>query len=209
MIGLFGGTFDPIHFGHLRPALDVMEALSLDALSFIPAHRPPLRGEPVVTSTQRVEMVKLAISKQPGFVLDTCELDREGASYTVDTLKLLREKLGGKIPLVLLMGSDAFAKLPQWHEWEELTEFAHIAVMMRPDAALDESGFPEGWLSERLTDSVGALRAEPSGKVFTVPVTQLAISATNIRERLAAGRSIRYLTPASVCDYIKEYGLYQ
>ena len=209
MIGLFGGTFDPIHFGHLRPALDVMEALSLDVLRFIPAHRPPLRDEPVVTSRQRVDMVKLAILRQPGFVLDTCELEREGPSYTVDTLQLLREKSGKSIPLALLLGSDAFAKLSQWHAWEKLTELAHIAVMMRPDAALDESDFPDGWLAERLTDSVGACRAKPSGKIITVAVTQLAISATDIRARLAAGQSIHYLTPEPVCDYIEEYGLYQ
>lgn len=209
MIGLFGGTFDPIHFGHLRPALDVMEFLSLDALRFIPANRPPLRDEPVVTSRQRIEMVKLAISKQPGFVLDTLELDRHGPSYTVDTLRLLREKLGGKIPLVLILGSDAFAKLPQWHAWEKLMELAHIAVMMRPDAALDESDFPDGWLAGRLTDSVSKFNRKPAGRIIAVPVTQLAISATDIRKRITASRSIRYLTPEPVCDYIEEYGLYQ
>lgn len=209
MIGLFGGTFDPVHFGHLRPALDVMEFLSLDELRFFPAHRPPLRGEPAVTSTQRAEMVKLAISKQPGFVLDTSELDREGPSYTVDTLQLLREKSGKKMPLVLLLGSDAFSKLPLWYEWKKLTELAHIAVMMRPDVALDESDFPDGWLYERLTDTTDKLNIKPAGRIITVPVTQLAISATDIRQRSAAGRSIRYLTPAPVCDYIQEYALYQ
>jgi len=208
MIGLFGGTFDPVHFGHLRPALDVMEALSLDELRFIPAHSPPLRGEPVVTSVQRAEMVKLAIADLPGFVLDSSELEREGPSYTVDTLRFLRKKSGKKIPLVLLLGSDAFAKLTQWQEWEMITTLAHIAVMMRPDAALNDDDFPQGWLSQRLTDSHDLLRATAAGRITTVAVTRLAISATDIRERLAAGQSIRYLTPAAVCDYIEVQDLY-
>lgn len=209
MIGLLGGTFDPIHFGHLRPALDVMEALSLDVLRFIPAPRPPLRGEPVVTPQQRVEMVRLAITPQPGFDLDTRELDREGPSYTVDTLQALREELGEATPLVLLLGSDAFSRLPDWHKWERLPDLAHIAVMMRPDAVLDEGGFPDGWLQARLTDAAGALRERPSGCVITLPVTQLAISATDIRARLATGKSIRYLTPDAVCDYIADHRLYR
>lgn len=209
MIGLLGGTFDPIHFGHLRTALEVKETLSLDEIRFIPAPRPQLRDQPQASTAHRVEMVRLAIQDQSGFVLDTSELQREGPSYTIDTLRQLRSDIGDKKPLVLIMGSDAFAKLTHWYEWEKLIELAHIAVMMRPDSKLDKFDFPAGWLKSHQTGDVGELVETSAGTVITVPVTQLAISATDIRKRLSEGLSVRYLLPESALDYIEHNGLYQ
>ena len=141
MIGLLGGTFDPIHFGHLRTSLEVMEALNLEAIRFLPAPRPRLRDQPILSPEQRIEMVRLAISDQPGFELDVRELNREGPTYTVDTLRQIRADIGGSKALVLIMGSDAFAKLTQGYEWEKLIELSHIAVMMRPEGHLNADDF--------------------------------------------------------------------
>ena len=190
MIGLFGGTFDPIHFGHLRPALEVMEALSLEELRFIPAHVPPHRDAPLITAEQRSEMVEIAIAEQPGFVLDTCELERNGRSYTVDTLHDFRKRYGKGTPLVLLLGTDAFAGLPKWNRWRELLQLAHIVVMQRPGG---DSGSTVGFadfLHQHYTDNPAALHHSPLGSILRVPVTQLDISATDIRERLKQGRSV-------------------
>ncbi|RUM94470.1 MAG: nicotinic acid mononucleotide adenylyltransferase, partial [Thiothrix sp.] len=187
MIGLFGGTFDPIHFGHLRPALEVMEALSLEELRFIPAHVPPHRDTPLITAKQRSEMVAIAIDEQPGFVLDTCELERNGPSYTVDTLHDFRQRYGEDTPLVLLLGTDAFAGLPSWHRWEELLQLTHIVVMQRPADDSKSTGIPADFLHQHHTDSPTALHHSPAGSILRVPVTQLDISATDIRERLRQG----------------------
>jgi nicotinate-nucleotide adenylyltransferase len=208
MIGLFGGTFDPIHFGHLRPALEVMETLSLEELRFIPAHVPPHRDTPLITAEQRSEMVAVAIDEQPGFVLDTCELKRNGPSYTVDTLHDFRQRYGEDPPLVLLLGTDAFAGLPNWHRWEELLQLAHIVVMQRPDGDSKSPAIPADFLHQHHTDDPTALQDSPAGSILRVPVTQLDISATDIRERLRQGRSVRYLMPQALIETISSLKLY-
>ncbi len=208
MIGIFGGTFDPIHFGHLRPALEVMESLGLDEVRFIPAHVPPHRDRPGRSTAERAEMVALAIAGQPGFVLDTCELEREGPSWTVDTLALLRERFGDAEPLLLMMGSDAFAGLPSWHRWERLVELAHIVVMTRPGDHPELAAFPAGWVEARLAAGADDLRGAPAGRILRLPVTQLDISATKIREALRRGQSVRYLLPEPLLDYIQSRHLY-
>ena len=204
MIGLFGGTFDPIHFGHLRPALDVMETLSLEELRFIPAHVPPHRDAPLITAKQRSQIVAVAIAEQPGFVLDTCELERNGLSYTVDTLHDFRQRYGKDTPLVLLLGTDAFAGLPDWHRWEEIIQLAHIALMTRPGGDSSRTGF----LSQHEVDHPEALHQAPAGSILRVPVTQMDISATDIRERLRQGRSVHYLMPQVLIETLSSLNLY-
>lgn len=209
MIGLLGGTFDPIHFGHLRTALEVQEAMGLDEIRFLPAPRPRLRNQPIISVEQRVEMVRLAIAGHAGFRLDTQELNREGPSRSIDTLKHTRQAIGDSEPLMLIMGSDVFAKLPLWHQWEQLIELAHIVVMMRPDVSLKADDFPNDWLEKYLTESPDESRELPAGRIFTVQVTQLAISATAIRHSLRQGLSARYLIPETVHEYIEENKLYR
>ncbi|MGF1644191.1 MAG: nicotinate-nucleotide adenylyltransferase [Thiotrichales bacterium] len=207
MIGLFGGTFDPIHFGHLRTALDVQEALGLAAVRFIPARHPPHRAAPGVAPTQRAEMVRLALADQTDFVLDTLELDRLGPSYTIDTL--VASTASASSTLVLIMGADAFAGLPTWHRWEALLDYAHIAVMNRPGVALVADRFPKGWLERVLVTDSDALRTASFGHVINLPVTQLAISGTDLRTRVATGKSLRYLVPEAVRAYIEYHRLYR
>jgi len=207
MIGIFGGTFDPVHFGHLRPALEVMEALSLDEVRFIPAGRPNLRDAPQADAGQRLVMLARAVDGQSGFLIDEREIHREGISYMVDTLASLREEIGAR-PLCLILGYDAFLKLPHWHQWERIPELAHIVVAHRPgwDGQVPEAPL-QRWLAERSCEAE-ALADRPAGGIVRVAVTQLDISATRIRELCRAGRDIRYLTPDAVREYILDNHLY-
>jgi len=207
VIGLLGGTFDPIHFGHLRPALEVFESLRFDELRFLPAGVPPHRPTPAVPAEHRAAMVALAIADIPGFCLDRRELERPGPSYTVDTLEALRAELGGTVPLALLLGADAFAGLDRWHRGERILELAHIVVGQRPGADLRwELGGPQ---RQRFVSNPDELGAVPAGCIWVAEVTALDISATRVRDVLAAGRSARFLLPDAVLDYIHEHRLYR
>lgn len=209
-IGIFGGTFDPIHYGHLRPALELREQLGLDEVRFTPAAQPPHRATPTVSSAQRLAMLQRAVAGVGGFAVDARELQRSGPSYMVDTLRSLRDELGTR-PLVLLLGLDAFLGLPSWHRWQAIIELAHIAVATRPGWSTAELQGNEAlarlW-RERATEGAAALHATPAGRMVMVPVTPLAISATAIREQLFQGRSVRFLLPDSVLHYIEDNRLY-
>ncbi len=206
MIGVLGGTFDPIHFGHLRPALELYEMLGLDELRFVPSHVPPHRQSPVVPAEHRLAMVERAIAGVSGFRVDPREIVRPGPSYTVDTLHDLRDEIGPAAPLVLIMGMDAFAGLPTWHRWRDILALAHVVVAQRPG---DATRADATWLdAASVVDSPRALRARASGQVLFQAVTQLDISATRIRACLRAGRSARYLLPDDVCQYITEHAFY-
>jgi nicotinate-nucleotide adenylyltransferase len=207
MIGVFGGTFDPIHYAHLRTALEVQQHLGLAELRFIPASVPPHRPQPLASAQQRLDMLRLAVGDQPGMTVDGRELERDGPSYMVDTLASLRDEPGGG-PLVLILGLDAFLGLPAWHQWTRLIGLAHLAVMERPGARLPEEGELAELVRVHRTGNRDRLAQSQAGGLVFVPVSQLDISATVIREQLAAGRSPRYLLPDAVLDYIHGEGLY-
>lgn len=205
MIGIFGGTFDPIHYGHLRSALEVKEQFNLTEVRLIPSAQPPHRQQPVATASMRLQMLELAISNQPGFVADDRELKREGRSYMVDTLQSLREDFPVQ-SLLLFMGSDAFNKLTSWHRWQDLFTYAHVVVLTRPGfitQALD------AFFTARLSTEKQALADHNAGRLFFQPVTQLDISATAIRQLIAAGKNPGFLLPDTVITAIKQNQLYQ
>ena len=208
MIGIFGGTFDPIHYGHLRPALEVCEALGLREMRMLPSSLPPHRDTPHAGAAQRLAMLRLALEGQSSLVADTRELEREGPSYMVDTLISLRSEVGDE-PLCLVLGADAYLTLESWHRWRELPELAHLVVAHRPGWRLEESapGLRE-LFGGRHVQSPAELATQSSGLLWLQPVTQLDISATRIRRLIAEGRSPRYLLPDSVLDYIRAQGLY-
>jgi len=208
MIGILGGTFDPIHYGHLRPAHEVYRRLGLMSLRVVPAAQPPHRQAPVATPAQRLRMVELAIAEFPGMAADDREIRRGGVSYTVPTLESLRVEIGAQ-PLCLLVGSDAFASLPTWHRWQQLFALAHIVVMERPGSPLAATRVLP-WALERLSSDITEIADSPAGRVLFVPVTPLDISATRLRAAIARGETPSPdELPAAAWAYINEHHLFR
>lgn len=207
MIGILGGTFDPIHFGHLRPALELLQELGLDHVRLLPAHVPPHRDVPHATPAQRRRMVELAVRDQPGLCLDDRELQRDGPSYMVDTLQSLRGEMGAR-PLCLMLGMDAFTSLPGWHRWEELIELAHLVVMRRPGWEASDEGPLGALIRSRQVGQAAELARSAAGGLLFCTVTQLEISATYIRRQLSQGMNPRYLLPDRVLGYLRDEHIY-
>lgn len=213
-IGILGGTFDPIHNGHLRLAQEALEQCGLETVRFIPNGMPPHRTVPHADAMQRLEMVRLALQDNPAFMLDEREVRRTDPCYTVDTLASLRAELGPQQPVCLLMGGDAFLQLQTWHEWRRLFELAHIVVMQRNgrplgNAILDADPTLRAEYHARLAPAPQALRESAGGAIVVLNMPTLDISATDIRERCAAGRSISYLMPETSTNYILTHKLYR
>jgi nicotinate-nucleotide adenylyltransferase len=198
LLAIFGGTFDPIHLGHLNAAWEAAELLDAE-VRMMPARVPPHRPAPIASATQRAAMLRAALRDQSRLVLDTRELDRDGPSYTIDTLQELRAEVGDR-PLVLLLGADAFAGLPGWHRWRELFEVAHIAVLHRPGTSAELPHELAQMIAERRVLDPADLREVVAGRVIHLRITPLEISATRIRELLQADRDARYLLPAGLFD---------
>ncbi|MBZ0093355.1 MAG: nicotinate-nucleotide adenylyltransferase [Sulfuricellaceae bacterium] len=210
-IGILGGTFDPIHFGHLRLAEEMAEGLHLSHVRFIPAGFPPHRVQPQARPSQRLEMVKRAIAGNPLFCADEREIAKPAPCYSVETLADLRRELGAQQPLCLLLGADAFLGLNTWHNWREIFALAHIAVAQRPGYPLAEQAMPDELKRElelRWQDDGAALAGLPAGRIVQREIAALAISATRIRRQIKAGESPRYLLPDAVLDYIREQHIY-
>lgn len=204
MIGVYGGTFDPVHYGHLRTALEVREEFALEAVHLLPCRQPPHRSQPVASAAQRAQMLRLGVRGRTGLLVDTRELDRPGPSYMVDTLKSLRGDFPNK-SLLLFIGTDAFNHLQSWHQWQRLFDDAHMVVMTRP-------GFHRQPLAEffqtRLVEAVADLPQAKAGKLHFHEVTQLDISATAIRALFAKHHDPGFLLPDAVIDFIRSHRLY-
>ncbi|MGD8556254.1 MAG: nicotinate-nucleotide adenylyltransferase [Chromatiales bacterium] len=207
MIGVFGGTFDPVHNGHLRTALDVQEALGIRRIHFVPLKEAVHRDQPGTPAELRCALVQAAVADQPGFIMDNRELHRDGPSWSYHTLESFRREYPDE-PLCFLMGGDAFNGYLQWHRPLEILELAHLVVMQRPDA-IRPGGELAALLDRRQTCEAGDLHASPAGRIFLQPVTQLDISASDIRQRIAVGRSARFLVPEQVLGIIQQLRLYE
>ena len=207
MIGVLGGTFDPVHFGHLRPALEIQQALGLDEIRLVPAHVPPHRSQPQASPQQRLAILLAAVAGDPAFTVDTREYEREGPSYTVDTLESLRAELAGK-DLCLLVGMDAFCGFTSWHRWHEILEYCHLVVMTRPGKTLPEQGELADFISRHRVADAETLKTRAAGLLLFHPVSQLEISATQIRKLLAAGKRADFLLPKNVLEVIRSEDLY-
>jgi nicotinate-nucleotide adenylyltransferase len=208
MIGLFGGAFDPIHFGHLRAALEVREALGLSEVRLLPLHVAVHREQPLAAAALRLRMVQAAVDGVPGLVADDRELKRPGGSYTVDTLASLRAELGADLPLCLLVGGDAFNGFLQWHRPLQILALAHLAVMRRPGSVLPRDAALRALLARHRAQRPEDLQAAPAGRIWTQAVTQLDISSTRIRRAFADGKSPRFLLPDAVLDLAEAAGCY-
>jgi nicotinate-nucleotide adenylyltransferase len=206
-IGIFGGTFDPIHCGHLRTAFELWQELKLAEVRFLPAGNPPHRDQIYANAEERLRMVRAAVADQPGFVVDDREVRREGMSYSVDTLIELRAEYPAR-SLCLLLGMDAFLGLPHWHRWRELLTLAHIVVAHRPGWKAPERGPLGELLVDHGTGTARDLHERPAGRVYVRAVTQLEISSTELRALLAAGRDPHYLVPDQVRQIILDTRCY-
>ncbi len=210
LMGIFGGTFNPIHHGHLRLAQALAENLSLNEVRFIPAANPPHKTAPLVSATQRASMVQLAIAHNPCFTLDTRELSRSGASYTIDTLISLYNEFNDAA-LCLMMGSDAFVQLDTWHRWQELLDFCHIILVQRPHQTNTNSWTPalSYLMQQHYNEDTGALSQQRSGLITMQNVNALNISSSHIRQLIQHGKQPSYLLPEAVLAYIEQHQLYR
>ena len=215
LMGVYGGTFDPVHFGHLRIAEELAEILRLDEVRFLPAGHPRLRSDPEGSQHHRKTMLHEAIRDNRRFLLDDREFKRSGESYSVVSLRELRNEFVEKsTAFCFIMGADAFLKLPDWYQWRELFELSHLVIVDRPGqvSVVDRVCLPPVLKEEcfnRWTDDPNVLRSVQSGHVFTTETTLLDISATMIRACIAAGKSARYLLPDNVLDYIGIHHVYR
>ncbi|NNJ64369.1 MAG: nicotinate-nucleotide adenylyltransferase [Xanthomonadales bacterium] len=207
-IAILGGTFDPVHNGHLRAALEVREQFGLDEIRLLPAGTPPHRPAPEASAGHRLAMLQQVAAVYPGFRVDDREIRRAGYSYMVDTLEEIRAEAVAA-PVLLAIGQDAANALDRWHEWERLFDLAHLVVMCRPDSRAEYGdGLSEQMERRRFPDSADLL-SSPAGRVCSMAITQLDVSATAIREAIRAGRSPAFLVPGSVRDYLREQDLYR
>ena len=207
-IGVFGGTFDPVHYGHLRTAFELLQALRLAEVRFLPCGDPPHRGEPLADAALRFEMVRIATAEQPGFVMDDRELKRQGPSYSVDTLAELRREFPER-SLCLILGMDAFLGLPGWHKWQELITLGHIIVAHRPGWTVPNTGALGELIRAHGSERVDDLHDAVAGRIYVHAVTQLEIASTDIRALVAAGQDPRFLMPDGVCRLLRDSGCYR
>jgi len=206
-VALFGGTFDPVHYGHLRAAAEVAEQLKVSDFRLLPAGQPPHREGTWAEAHHRLAMLELALAPYPDLRVDDREIQRSGPSFMVDTLADLRSEVGSA-PILLCVGQDAANDLNRWHRWRELFELAHLVIMARP---LSQPRYPQDlgeMFDQRRVKRTRDLMDSPSGLVRHVEITQLAISSTDIRRQLASGRDPRFLLPATVLAYVRKHGLY-
>ena len=208
-VAIFGGTFNPVHNGHLRIAIELAELLEVDNLRMIPCALPAHREAPSVSPEQRLEMLKLGIGEQALLQADDIELRREGPSYTIDTLREIRTQIGDSTPLYLCVGMDVLASLDSWRDWQQLTNFCHLIVSSRPGYQIPKSGPLAEWVKARLCDDLPTLKQSSAGKLHLCNSTMLAISSTAIRNKISAAEKIDYLTPAAVVNCIQQQHLYE
>lgn len=206
-IGILGGTFDPVHFGHLRMALELQQAYNLAEMRFIPCWQPVHRALPLATPEHRLAMLACAVANEPTFKVDDCEIQRKEPSYMIDTLELLRKKFP-HTPLCLILGIDAWAGFATWQRYEAILSLSHIIIAQRPSYPLPETGTVAVLLQQHLQQDASTLCGSLGGNILLHPVTSLEISATAIRNQITQGQDPRYLLPDSVYDYIVKYRLY-
>ena len=208
-VAIMGGTFDPIHNGHLRTAVEVLDRYQYSELRLIPCFQPVHKGRPSVSPRQRLEMAKLAISGDSRLRVDSREMDREGPSYSVDTLRDIRSEIGPNESLIMVLGMDSFLSLPTWQNWQELIQYSHLLVVSRPgwepDLISELSAFCENYRAA----SSHELQCAPSGRVWFETLTPLGISSSMIRALARKNESIAYLLPEPVQKYIEQHQLYR
>lgn len=208
-IGILGGTYDPIHRGHIHLANEMYQRLHLKEVRLIPCYQPVHRNQPAASPEDRLAMVKLAVSGNPGLQADDCEIRRRGPSYMVDTLLSLRQEVGENTSLCLIMATDAFAEFDQWHRWQEIPEFAHLVIANRSDHAPHFNAALRQLLAHRQIHDPQLLQQTSSGCIYLLDIPPLEISATEVRDLIAQGKSAKNLLAPEVMQYIQDKKLYR
>ncbi|UAX02697.1 nicotinate-nucleotide adenylyltransferase [Proteus terrae] len=209
-IALYGGTFDPIHYGHLHPVEALSGLIGLKEVIWLPNNIPPHRPQPEASSQQRLEMVRLALEPYSSFTVDTRELEKPTPSYTIETLRDFRKEIGDKQPLAFIIGRDSLLSINTWHQWEDLLEVCHLLVCARPGYQTHfDSAQMQKWLTKHQTHQQEDIHCLPAGKIFLADTPLYNISATDIRARHKAGLDCHDLLPNSVEDYIRQQQLYK
>lgn len=207
---LYGGTFDPVHYGHLKPVEILANLIGLQRVIIMPNNVPPHRPQPEATSEQRKTMLELAIADKPLFRLDERELRRDTPSWTAQTLQAWREEQGPHAPLGFIIGQDSLLNFPSWYQYETILNNSHLIVCRRPGYPLTmKEEAHQQWLDQHLTPHIEDLHNLPAGKIYLAETPWFDISATLIRQRLQSGQSCAELLPESVLRYIHQQGLYQ
>jgi len=208
LIGLFGGTFDPVHNGHLAIAKAVLNYLPMQEIRFIPSHIPVHRSQPGANALQRLEMLKLATKNHPHFIIDESEINRHTPSYSIDTLIEMRKKFPEQ-PLAWILGYDAWAQFHTWHRFKEILNYAHLIIASRPYVALQKDGIQAELLKQNQTENIQDLIQYKNGKIFILANCEFDISATNVRNTLKNNLNQCTAIPANVLNYILENNLYR
>ena len=206
-VAIFGGTFDPVHCGHLQMARELKDHFQLDEMRLVPCHIPPHRPQPIANAGQRLAMLRLAIEGIDGLKIDTLELDSDETSYSLSTLQNLREQLGSDVSLSMAIGLDSLANLSSWHRWRELLDYAHIIVAARPGWKLPESGELADYIRAHLGEVVD-VQQQAKGKIVLAALSLLEVSATDVRDRLVQGREVSNLVPDKVSEYLQTNRIY-
>lgn len=209
-IALYGGTFDPIHYGHLRPVEALSGLIGLKEVIWLPNNIPPHRPQPEASSQQRLEMVRLALEPYSSFKVDTRELEKPTPSYTIETLRDFRKEIGNKQPLAFIIGQDSLLSINTWHQWDQLLNVCHLLVCARPGYQTHfGSAQMQAWLTKHQTHQQEDIHCLPAGKIFLADTPLYNISATDIRARHKAGLDCHDLLPSSVENYIRQQQLYK
>jgi nicotinate-nucleotide adenylyltransferase len=208
-VALFGGTFNPVHFGHLRLANELAKLLQVKPMRMLPCAVPPHREEPCASAEQRLAMLELAIDAQPILATDDLELHRAKPSYTIDTLELVRQRIGAQMPLFFCMGMDSLAGINSWHRWRELLNFCHIVVYPRPTWEISSQEELTDWVDQHQCDNLSALKQSPAGHLYICDLPVMDLSSSEIRDYIKQGKNIDHMAPESVIEYIKLHSLYE
>lgn len=208
-IAIMGGTFDPIHNGHLRTAVDIVDRFHFSELRLVPCYLPVHKSHPSISATQRLEMVSLAVQNHPSLIVDKREIQRTGPSYSIDTLMALRTEYGPETPITMVVGMDSFLSLPKWHQWQKILNYAHILVVSRPGWQPEFDRELHDLVEKSRAQTAAELQSAPAGKIHMETLTALEISSSMIRSLCEHNKSIAYLLPESVQAYIDQHTLYQ